>query len=348
MDFNKTEEIKQKIIEGLLFIIENYNDLAPEAKEKADKIIERMDKTVCESVDVSKIPESKEGRKFKRTHAILQGKHYKIEQFINALESSAQLKDENNKEFERIFKERLQNVIDFLFDVSQKLESGEEIYGQMGLIYMCIDELLAAFHLLRHKYINQAYSHIRTVFELLDKIELFRIKPEWFEVWMGDDEKKIRRELSPASVRKKLGKDRYDPIYGLFSTLGPHSSFKALQVKTAKIVESSNEGKSKIGIWYGGSPFEHNIVFLNVFASHAIFMVFLQVLKCFEKFLNGDEIEEIKEILRQSYEEFKSYIKKYFLVWAKNNKLDTTEFENHIDKHSWDTINHREVKEHNT
>lgn len=317
--------INQIMFDHLKFAAENYDNLTLDAKAVADKGFEII-KNFAEEL-VEKIPESKEKRILKRLYANSKGEHYKVDQIIKALESPPQpTTDELSEEFRRIFVAKLQNIIDFLYDVSENTFSGSVGFGQLGLLGMCIDELLVTLHLAQHCYINQAYSHVRTVYEHLDKIELFRTKPEWFKVWCSKDDEKIRKELSPAGVRKKLGKEKYDPKYSFFSELGPHGTFKAVQVKLSKGAKPSSKGNPKISIWYGGSPFKDNMVALNTSALFAVYSVLVEIMKSFSDFIDEDEL---KDILKESEGEIKRYAKN-LLTWAKDKRLDWKELEDFL------------------
>jgi hypothetical protein len=80
----------------------------------------------------------------------------------------------------------------------------------------------------------QSYNHLRTVHDLLDKAELFFHHPKWADVWGGSDKQKILTELSPGSVRKKLGRPKFDPIYGFSTELGTHGTFESLRKRVTQ------------------------------------------------------------------------------------------------------------------
>lgn len=256
------------------------------------------------------------------------GQHVDIKKHIESLEKQPSYSNENIRACEEIFQKRLQNIADLVFDVTQNPLSGPANFGQLSLLNMCVNELLVTLHLLKHRYANQAYSHIRTVFEHLDRVELFRVKPEWADVWAGDDQKKILKELSPSAVRKKLGEERYDPIYGFFSSLGPHGTFQAVQVSAAREVKESNPKDISIRFCIGGTQFEHNIVWLNSFALYALYGVLLQLMRSFEKRLNE---EECKEMLNEAFEEFILYMKEHLISWAQKRNLNTKALEEFLD-----------------
>ena len=168
-------------------------------------------------------------------------------------------------------------------------------FAKISLFYLCIDELLTAFHLTQHAFVNQAYSHIRSIFENLDKIDLFHQQPEWAEIWASDnpeDRKKVRTELNPSKVRKKLGRDTFDPIYGMFSELGPHGTFRGIKSRSARKVRE-NEKNPEIHLWIAGCPFEHNYIWLCSFLLYTIIKMLLKITDVYAEYLNEEEIAKI-------------------------------------------------------
>ncbi len=315
--------VNKKIMDVLKFAVENYDNLASDAKKLTDRLTETCQDFAAEVLE--KLPEGKEKRMLKRLHAGSLGERFLVEAAIKTLEGRPELKKDSSKEFRRIFIARLQNLTDFMYDVHQNTVSGAIAFGQISLFGMCIDELLVTLHLTQHSYINQAYSHIRTALEHLDKIELFRIKPKWVELWCSNDRKRMREELSPAKVRKKLGKPKYDPLYSFFSELGPHGTFKAVQTKTFRKAKLSLKGNPQILQWLGGCPVEHHVLFLEGYALYTIHLLLIQLVKCFEQFLNQEEIDEV---LTESRNDTLEYFKRYVLPWAKRSNLNVTDLEN--------------------
>lgn len=322
--------IQQKMSEHLRFCVDNYDQLEPEAQKMTDNALKGISDYIGEVI--KNCPESKEKRQLRRIHAIGTGKHHKITSIIANLESTPEHKDENSKDFREKFITGLQLILDLVFDIQKNTIKGPASFGQLSLLCMNIDELLAAFHLAQHHYINQAFAHARTVFEHLDKIELFRIMPECADIWCSNDEKEIRKKLSPAEVRKKLGKNKFDPLYDTFSKLGPHGTFKAVQTRTATKAELSEKGNPEIIMWYGGCPLEYNLVWINAFLLYALFLVVLQIMKSFGSLLNQDEC---RDIVQKIFNELRDYTENHFLQWAKKNGYSVTEFEEYLKSRKW-------------
>jgi len=320
--------INQKMTEHLHFALENYNQLTPEAQQCTDDALD-VEKEHYGKI-INEMPESKEKRKMRRMHAIADGKHFKADVLIEDLEISPKVKDEKSKQFKDVFVIGLQATLDLIYDVKLNTLSGVASFGQLSLLGMCVNELLVAFHLVQHQYVNQAYTHIRTVFEHVNTVELFRIKPEWAEVWCGDEEKEIKKELSPFGVRKKLGKAKKDPIYGFFSRLGPHGTFEAVKTRTAKRAKLSEKGNPEIQLWIGRCPLEHNIVWLKAFTLYCLLMVLLQISRSFEEFIDS---EEAMDILNETCKNVMEYIKNHFLGWARETGLDISEMEESLNSY---------------
>lgn len=326
------KRITQKIGEFLTYSNQNYDELDEDAKKMTDNLMETIKK--CNAEILNKMPDSKIKRQMSRLHASSIGKHFDIEALLKELESPPKKIDDGLIECIKIFTEGLKHISGFIFDITQNTLKGKANFAQISLLTMCVNELLVTLHLLKHRYVNQAYCHIRIIFEHLDKVELFRRKPEWADVWAGSDEKLKWNELRPAEVRIKLGKDKYDPMYGLFSSLGIHGSFKAVQIQSARKVRK-NEERHLINFWVGGNPFEHNTVWVNAFGIYAVYSVLLQTMRSFGQYIHSEEGEKILETI---FTELKNYNLNYFLVWAKKVNLKTDNFKEFLDKMTWDNI----------
>jgi hypothetical protein len=322
--------IERKNIDFLEFALKNYDELTQDAQQMIDKAAQIFRNHIVEVL--KELPDNKRKRMLKRLLAGSLGKRLIVEQEVTTLESSPKLREEYSKQFRTIFIPRLQNITDFLFDICENTVSGPANFAQISLLCMCVDELLVTFHLAQHYYMNQAYSHIRTLMEHTDKIELFRVKPEWAKVWCSGDEKKIRKELSPSGVREKLGNSRYDSAYSFLSKLGPHSTFQAVQTKAFRKAKTTPKEKPQIHLRIGGCPTEFHIIFVNGGALFALHLVLLRLLQSFGHFINE---EEGKEVFEKNTLETANYLKHYFLPWAKESNLPVKEIEDFLNSDSW-------------
>lgn len=326
------QTITQKMGEHLAYSLQHYDELDEETKKITDDSIESIKNYSAQLL--TQLPDSKIKRQLDRLHASSMGKHFDIEAHIKALEAPLENIDDNLRECIRIFTSGLKYISDLIYDITQNTLQGPANFAQLSLLMICVNELLVTLHLLKHRYVNQAYSHIRTIFENLEKVELFRVKPQWADVWAGNDEKKKWDELRPAKVREKLGKEKHDPIYGLFSSLGIHGTFQAVQVQTARKVKEK-EDRPSFTVFVGGTPFEHNTVWVNGFGIYALYSVLLQLMRSFERYLN---VEEGEEILKKIFDELKNYIGTHFLGWAKKQNLKTEDLELFLQKKTWDSL----------
>ena len=321
-ELTENKSIKDPIGAFLEFMKNNYNELDGDAKEWIDNAIEGMLGHAGDKID--DMTDSLEKRALSRELGKSKGEHFDSQSLINILENRTQEKTEILNSTRIIFKKRLQNYLDFLYDASKKTNEGPKNVAIIGLFYLCVDELLVAFHLSQLSFINQAYTHIRSIWEHLDKIELFSTQPEFLELWFSEDPKEIKKVLKaflPASVRESLGKERYDPVYSFFSELGPHGTFKSIQSRSAIKKSDSDLDKKTIKFWIGGVPFEHNVIFLNTFLIITLFKALSKVLELFSDSIN---VKEAEKIISESMTEQNDYFSSHVFKWAENNQLDVT------------------------
>lgn len=307
------------------YITEHYSELDEEVKKSFDKMIEGFLPEVKRVKD--ELPEGREKRELNRMLKEASGKHFSSKVLVKALERTTDRKMGVLKDMRKFFIQRLQNILDFLSDVVEPSKKGHAEFAKIGLFYLCVDELLAAFQLAQHSFINQSYSHIRTVSEALDKIELFNQQPKWAELWMAKilDPKK---EFWPSAVRKKLGKNKIDPLYSFFSELGAHGTFRGIQARTARSKQLV-DGRPQIHFWIGGCPQEQHIIWVNVYLLYALTMMLLMIIRVYENFLNQDEVTDVSEGILIDNTQFSE---KHFIPWARKAGLDVSPLVNHWKK----------------
>lgn len=218
-----------------------------------------------------------------------------------------------------VFINLLEMMLVVLKQMTLKTQSGEATFARMALACRVVNDLLAAHHLLQHAYVNQAYTQIRTAYEALEKLALFHEQPQWVKVWISGDWKEIQRELDPARVREKLGQEKWDPVYGLFSTLGAHAGFSGMRLFSAKDPKPSEKGHPQIRFWIGGCRMESQVTFGCSFFVHVAAKSVVGMVEVFAEYL---EEKTAERMLVETAELCKNFNRQFFLPWAEENRLD--------------------------
>lgn len=303
------------------WVASNYKELNKQAKTKVDGSLEAIRFELAKNIEA--LPDGPEKRRLRRQFAFGEGKHHSAEGFLGALEAPSQI-----AEYQPIVPagralliEIIQRILDAMFDMTRHSHKGIATFASIGLCYWAVDELLVAVHLAERAYTNQAYSHVRTVSEILDKIELFLEQPRWAELWATGDDKEVWNELKPSAVRKKLGRPKYDELYSLFSELGPHGTFKGLQARSAR---SAKEGLPRplLHIWVGGAPFEHQVVMAVTMCVMQALFTYAKCCAVAEEYLNEEEITQSLELAADRVGEF---LRQHYVAWAEREKLEGVE-----------------------
>lgn len=308
-----TEEVLSQFLNWL---VSNEAQLSPEGLAYFDKILKSF--SIVAKENIERMVESPEKRKHLRSAASVGGNHFKAENLLKGLEREPAEQDEALKEWSRAMLNIHQTILDLLFDVTSEGGGKKQSIVFVGICYACVDELTAALHLGRHHYYAQAANHLRTVLESLDRLELFAKSSEWIDVWAGNDKKKIRRELSPAEVREKLGKDRFDPLYGFLSEHGTHPTFEMFRNRAMR--DGKDAGVARVFV--AGTPFEHSRM---LHYSISFVVGNLAISKVIGLFLDAHNKDECISFMTERAKEAKAYIEKHFVPWAKDMGLDISE-----------------------
>jgi len=328
VDPRDLETLRARISDFYQYALENYDALDDEAKTSIDKTWEGLRAQIHAAVQAMR--DGPEKRQIVRHLGIAEGIHFPADGLLGILESPTQLIEPVISAARSVSLKLLQGTLDVLFDVTRHTHKGAATFAKIGLFYWAIDELLAALHLAQRAFTNQAYAHIRTVFEILDKIELFHVQPKWAELWVSGEDREAWNELKPSEVRKKLGEPKFDPIYSFFSELGPHGTFKGLQARGARIGEV--EGRKKFKIWVGGSPIEHHIIWTNSYCVYASLATLAKCTKVFEEYVN---VEEASRVLNASAEVTADFFREHYAAWAKRAGLDPKPLIDWLDAKPW-------------
>jgi hypothetical protein len=317
LDPTNQEDFARKLTDFLGYSLENYEQLDREAKEYVDRVSENF-RSASQAI-VDKIPDGLQKRQMQRQIGIMGGAHFPAASLIEILASPPTFSHPILTPTKTIFEKLLQNTLDVLYDATRHSHEGAANFAKIGLSYWIVDELLSAFHLAQHAFVNQSYAHIRTSYEILDLIELFDVQPDWAKLWVSENEKEIWSELKPAAVRKKLGEPKFDPMYAFFSALGSHGTFRGLQARGGGILKSDKNDRARIKLFVGGSPHVHNIVWTNSLCVHITLALLIKMSRVFASYLNA---EEIKEVLLTSSKATADFFIEYFVQWAKDEGLD--------------------------
>ena len=203
------------------------------------------------STKLQDAPDGADMRAMKRMVALGRKRHFEAKKFIDYLPTILEKEDSLVDEAVFVLGKTLQCLIDILHDATQDSQEGAAKVAILGLSHWSFDELTVAQYPARRNYSTLAYTHLRSVMEILDKIELFTKKPETAELWASGNEREIWKKLSPPRVREMLGRDSHDPVYKYFSEEGSHATFTAMRPRLRKKFDVSGE-TSNIAIMIGG------------------------------------------------------------------------------------------------
>lgn len=231
----------------------------------------------------------------------------------------------------------VQCILDVLFDVTRHSHKGAANFPNIGLCFWAVDELLVAMHLAQRAFTTHTYTHIRTVLEIRDLIELFQTQPKWVDLWVSGDDRKAWSELKPSKVRQTLGGPHSDPIYSFFSQLGPHGTFRGLRARAAMLASPDTEHTKHFRLWVGGSPMAHHIVWTNSFCIYAALITLVKSIGAFADYLNAAETDKVIVSVGELSAQF---YRKHFAGWAREQGINPQPLLDLLDKAPWkDEVN---------
>jgi hypothetical protein len=331
-DRNDTAARGQTLQAFLQWCAEHYDELDEEAKTKTDNVFKMLQEELATAVNA--LPDGPQKRTIIRELGIIKGEHYSAARLLEGLRLPSQISDLLVvAEGSAIVVEIIQQILDMLFDMTRHTHRGIAMFANIGLCYWAVDELLVALHLSQRAYTNQAYTHLRTVWEVLDKIELFLEQPEWADLWAKGSDKDVWNELKPSEVRKKLKHAKYDPLYSFFSELGPHSTFKGLQARTGKKIEQPDPHRIQAVIWVGGCPQEHHVIWTMTSCAYAAMMALLKCTSVCSAFLNDEEFASKLDV---GADRVAGFIRQHYAEWAKHSNMENVdELINLLDRKPW-------------
>ena len=228
---------------------DHYEDATAEGKAYLDAWLQKFYEFLA--IKLEGAPDGAGTRKMKRLVALGRKKHFEAKKFIEYFPTILDKEPPLVEEALVILGKTLQCLFDILHDATQDSQDGPAKIAVLGLAYWLFDELTVAQYLARRNYSTLAYTHLRSVMEILDKIELFTQKPETAELWASGDEREVWKKLAPPRVRELLGRSSLDPVYKYFSEEGSHSTFTAMRPRLRPQANAPGEDR-RIAIMIGG------------------------------------------------------------------------------------------------
>src|ERR1700716_160691 len=161
------QQFHNKVKDILDFAVANETSMDGEANAHFDHLMNSIaDMFEQGLVNVADSPEK---RRMLRAVAGVKRQHHKAETFIKRLAMPLPVPVPVAEIAKPIFLEAHQSVLDFLWDATRHPQEGVAQFATLGLLYWAFDELTVAFYLAERRYTTQAYAHLRTVQDLLDK-----------------------------------------------------------------------------------------------------------------------------------------------------------------------------------
>jgi hypothetical protein len=306
-----------KIAEFFSFAYSQYDELESDAQQYVDDLSEKFMGLIEENL--AHAPDTPQRRSLLRLAAGARGKHFREESLLKAISGPAVSKYRIVPAAQPVFTEVMQATLDFLHDVTRRTRHGAADFSVLALCFLAVEELNVGFYLAQRTYTTQALAHDRSVSEILNLIDLFKREPKWAETWASAPTQVLLTELSPAAVRKKLGKPRFDPIFSYLSEFGTHATFRNIQGRTSR-KDSSRPGNLHVSMWVAGVAREDSVVLANSFTIMAAVSLLLTVGKTYETELNAQEaLERLSRAINASV----AFLENEFTTWAKGAGLDT-------------------------
>jgi hypothetical protein len=280
---------RDRLKEVLDFAVANESAMDEGAKAYYDNLLNGL--AMMFEQGLARVDDSPDKRRLLRLVALTRRKHHHAANFLKGLGRPLPVPFAVAEAGKPIFLETLQSVLDLLFDATRETQKGLGQFASLSMLYWTVDELTVAFYLSERKYTTQAYSHLRTVLDLLDKAELFAQEPQLGDVWGGSDKKKILKELAPGTVRAKLGKPKFDAVYGFFTERGMHGTFGAVQTRVVQRGKSADA--TRIAMWMGGVAWDQEVDIAISSCILSALLTLISVAKVYKARLHAAEVLSI-------------------------------------------------------
>jgi hypothetical protein len=149
-----------------------------------------------------------------------------VQQFLDELDAPAASLRPPYQELQEAFVAAVEPVVGLIM-ASRTRTAGQSAFAVRQLLVRCVNDVVAAFHLLVHGYVNQGYSTMRMAYEATDIIELVASDSEQGALWVNST--KPWKDFRPCVVRQRLGKPEFDEFYDHLCAVS-HPRFTAAHV----------------------------------------------------------------------------------------------------------------------
>lgn len=326
---NKEELIKslkdpQKVIQAHLeWIRDNVIDFDAEATRYFDEFTYRI--ADLKLKQLSKMPDSPTNRDLIRKAHNAQGKFPNIKQYLGAFSAPPKEIELIDNDWEKYIIESVEIANSYIFDIRQgKCNKHELIF--LSTFVSCIDELIAYIHLAKYRYYTQANAHLRTVYESLELIDLFKKDPSTIDLWFSKNWKD-REKLSPKNIRIALGRNKFDPLYKFLCEHGTHQTSESFSHRT--LGGATDENKHIAYTSIGGTKRVDVQIQSYNFGIMIAHMLVSKIAICFEDRLNAEEGINNYDNLTASYTNF---FKDHFKKWAESEGMEVKDIEEAFSK----------------
>ncbi len=308
--FQRPENFNAGLGSYLHWLTDNYEQLEPIAQKYCDDMFDKFFNTVIENLKKEK--DTPETRQWIRKAYKQINQHIVGIEHVKVLEAPPKIELAASKVWDVLMTLHNQLFFDVLLDIGTRAKEQSIPSVVIGILYSCVDELTCAHHLARFNFLAQANSHLRCVYEALDKVELFLTKPEFLKVWSGDKAWK----LTPKKIRTEIGKEEFDPFYGYLSETGSHVTFQKFRGMAYK--DATEEDLMRVLV--GGTPAEHLIILYQSLSLNIVGILVSRMIQFFPKCVNQKEVENKLAAMADGTAKF---YKEHFSKWAAEQGLDS-------------------------
>jgi hypothetical protein len=184
---------------------------------------------------LAQTPSSTEQREAHRHLAVALGIHYTSTDLFSSLERPPDQLPEFARHGQDLCLAEIQDIADTVYDVNQRVTEGPGIFAFLSLITDSVHDCLLGLHAARHGFSRPALAHCRAIDEAVNLLALFRTDEQARDLWLSDDNDRVRKELAPHRVREMLRLPSKDVTFSFFSRAGTHPTFLSAWMRSHRV-----------------------------------------------------------------------------------------------------------------